>query len=99
MNKKFIFLIVLLICIILVFLLIYRRIEKIKNIENNNINENELSETTFEDNDGEKYTVIYSEANLVYEIYDENGNLVGISPTESGVYEYIENPDLMKSIQ
>ena len=97
MSKKVIVLIVFITCLILIVFLINGKTKKKEN-ENVGIDELELTEMTLESDSGNKYKVVYSELNLVYEIYDEYGNLVGISPDEQGVYEYVENPDLINSI-
>ena len=100
MNKKVMILVIFVILVVLIFLLVCRSLE-IKRKENENIDrtEIELKETTFKDGFDEKYTIKYNEASLVYEIYDENGNLLITSPTESGVKEYIENPELVRAVK
>ena len=79
---------------------IVRNINKTK-LKENNIEEisQETIEKIFEDENGNKYIVKYSEKNLGYEIYDENGVLVTISPTESGVKEYVENSELVQNLE
>ena len=99
MNKKIMIIIIFSITLIIGIILLVSKLNKNKiKLEENNEIEKEESEISFEDDSGNEYTSIYSESNLVYEIYDEKGNLVAISPTESGVKEYMENPELMFSI-
>lgn len=92
MNKKIIILIVMLTFATGIVFTV-RNIDKSKETKSEEIEQ----ETNFKDENGDKYTVKYSENNLVYEIYDENGTLVAISPTESGVKEYIESLNLTQT--
>ena len=99
MNRKVMILVIFVILIVLIFSLIHRNIEN-KRKENEDISktEMELKETTFKDSFGEKYMIKYNEASLVYEIYDDNGYLLVTCPTESGVKDYIENPELIRVV-
>ena len=95
MNKKIMIIMVsIILAILVIFLLLKFNKNKSEKIGKNE-QEKRTEEINFEDNSGKKYTSIYSEDNLVYEIYDENGRLIVSTPTESGVREFMENPEMM----
>ena len=83
MNKKIIVLLIIIIVLISIIVLLgNKKTEQNEEVENSEI---------YKDEFGSNYNVIYNEDSFVYEIYDNSGRMLFVTPNKDDIQNHLNN--------